>query len=129
MIRPIIYKLIRRLAVGLGAGLLWARFYGENYGQTQASPRGDALFLMGAICLAMAWVNYLRLDGMKLPDINLVNKLRNAGQRKQHSQKGLIDFVGDEPQPVRTLTDTEERLCSLAANILAGLAFIIAGII
>ena len=121
MLRPIIYKLIPRLVTGLVLSLLWDRFFNA---QKLFSMVERAFFVLGIVFFAMAWVNYLKLDGMKIHHLN-------EGRKKEtkHKMKFPIDFSEEEPSPANSLTviadENENAAATLLSNMLAGICFLL----
>ena len=126
MLRPIIYKLIPRLATGLVLSLLWDRFFNA---QKLFSMVEHSFFVLGIIFFAMAWLNYLKLDGMKIHHLN-----ENANRKKtKHKLKFPIDYSDEEPSPADSLTATagenDEAIAALLSNILAGICFLLPSVL
>ena len=118
MLRPIIYKLIPRIVTGLVLSLLWDRFFNA---QKLFSMAERAFFVLGIVFFAMAWVNYLKLDGMKIHYLN-----ENANRKKtKHKLKFPIDYSDDEPSPADSLDTQDDAIATLISNIAAGICFLL----
>lgn len=125
MLRPIIYKIFTRFLITLTAALLWDRFVNDS---GYLSVRIDAMTFFGVAFMALAWLAYLRLDGVKMPRF-----MRARGERISKKPKrgygDMVDFVDDKPITFEELETDERDACSLAANVVCGVAFIIIAIV
>ena len=118
MIRPIIYKVIARMLVGLTLALLWDKFF--NAGKTLSMPK-NAFFAMGIIYFALAWVTYLKMDGLRFHFLN-----ENKERKNRHRLKFMItDFSNEEPVPFDSSDENNESHINLYSNILAGVLFLL----
>jgi hypothetical protein len=115
-LRPIIYKLIPRLVTGLVLSLLWDRFFNA---QKLFSMTERAFFVLGIVFLAIAWVNYLKLDGIKIHHLNENRK------KTKHKLKFPIDYSDEEPSPADLLDENENAIATLISNIAAGICFLL----
>jgi hypothetical protein len=120
MIRPIIYRIIPRIITGLVLALLWDRFLNVQKFFTMVD---HVFFILGVLFFAMAWVSYLRLDGVKIFHLNESKK-----RRIKHEMKQPADFMEEEPSPDDALSDNEKATATLIANIFTGLCFMLPSI-
>jgi len=120
--KPVIYKFVRRFVTGLVFALLWNRFFNS---QKRFSMVEHAFFILGAVFFALAWVNYLKIDGVK---IHYLNEKKKAGRTKPKTGY-LIDYAEEEPSPPDSADSdydgNEETKTALIANLLAGVCFIL----
>jgi len=122
LVRPIVYKIIARLLIGTVLALLWDRFLNVNKLFTVV---GNAFFVIGIVFLALAWVNYLKSDGLKFHFMN-----ENREKKKKHKFRFMItDFLGNEPSPIDSLDEKDENKANLIANILTGLCFLLPSVV
>jgi hypothetical protein len=117
MIRPIIYRVIPRLIIGLIIALAWDRFLNV---QKLLSMVDHAFFVLGILFFAMAWVSYLKLDGIKFHYLN-----EKKEKTPKHPIKQPIDYIEEEPSPDDHLADNEKSFATLISNIIAGLCFLL----
>ncbi|MCL2478374.1 MAG: hypothetical protein FWF22_02660, partial [Treponema sp.] len=122
-IRPVIYKVIPRLAIGLALSLLWDRYINV---QKLYSMTKYAFFIFGILFLALAWVSYLRLDGVRL---HFLNKKYDNQRKKKHIFKFMTDYSTEEPTPLDSLDENEEMKANLYANIITGLLFLLPSVV
>ena len=133
------YKLIRRFVTGLVLALLWDRFFNAP---KLFSMKDHAFFVLGAVFFALAWVNYLKIDGVR---IHYLNENRKKPGKTKPRTGSLIDFIEEEPAHTEfaDLSDVpdadssgfitkneennenEETKTALIANLLAGLGFML----
>ena len=114
--KAIVYKVIPRFVTGLVLALLWDRFLNT---QKLFSMVQNVFFILGIIFFAMAWVNYLRLDGVKIPILGWKKKERKS----RHPFKAIIEYTEEEPQG--PLDENDELKANLIADIAAGLCFLL----
>jgi len=115
MLRPIIYRLIPRLTTGLVLALLWDRFFNA---EKLFSMVERAFFVLGFVFFAMAWVNYLKLDGVRIHFLN-----RKKKKESRHKMKFPVDFT-EEP-PADSLDENDETIAAMISNIAAGFCFLL----
>lgn len=122
LIKPTIYKVISRIFLGVTFSLLWNHFINKN----QIYIMGERpFFLVGVILLAMAWFNYLKLDGISITMVRKDNKRKDVS--KYQSRK-LIDILEEEVISYE-LEKEDEILSAIIANVLTGICFLIPSII
>lgn len=124
MIRPVIYQAVTRISIGLVLSLLWSRFIDKG----ARSIFEYAFFTMGALFLALTWMQYLKLDGIS---VRLV--LNKKGNRKKkpifHSMHDIADFTDEKIVSFDELEEEEKTICLFCANLAAALFFLIPAII
>jgi hypothetical protein len=86
----------------------------------------SAFFVLGVLFFAMAWVNYLNLDGVKFHYLNKRKEKKTIN--RIHKIKQPIDFTDEEPPLDDLLGDDEKTITTLISNIAAGLCFILPSI-
>ena len=116
MLRPIFYKVVARFVTGLVFALIWDRFVNT---QKTFSMVERAFFFLAVVFFGLAWVNYLRLDGVKLHHLNENRK------KTKHKMKFPIDFTDEEPSPNDVLDESEIAVATLISNIVTGLCFLL----
>lgn len=118
--RPIAHMVFTRAILGLAAALLWNEFVNI---ESALSMRTFAFLFLGVFLLVMAWMAYLRLDGVKAP---VLDKHLFEWKKKPKRIRGdLIDFVDEDVVSFDDLERDEKDFCRLVANILCGAAFLI----
>ena len=79
---------------------------------------------MGAFWLTLAWINYLRLDGLRNPFANsLMRKEEKKKNRLLKRKREMIDYVDEELSEQEQLTDREKLYANFFANVVSGLLF------
>lgn len=123
VIRPMIYMTFTRLGIGLLASLLLNHFFRDNVRNilTYAFSFFTALFA------AMAWIAYLRLDGMRLP--KLFMKRLHPKKKPFRTYGDISDHIDDEPVTFEELTDQEKDLCCLVADFICFAVFLILALV
>lgn len=120
MLRPIIYKAVTRFSIGLCVALLWDRFVNV---QKYYSMTESCFFVVGLYLLLMAWLCYLRLDGVNPHFDVLFRKMPH--NRKRHRSRDIVDFVDEKIVAFDELGDEEQIVATLGSNLLAGLCFLV----
>lgn len=123
MVRPIIYKTITRFGIGLILAILWDRHLNVK---NLYSMIEYAFFTIGFFFLTLAWFNYLKLDGFKIKHVNM-NETKK--KKSKHKIKAMIDYTGEEPEPMYIVDEKEEVIIIFSSNLATGLCFIISSII
>lgn len=119
LIRPILHMLFVRTVLGLTAALLWNEFVNIK----AALPmRAFAFLFLGVFLLVMAWMAYLRLDGIKMPAFD--KSLFEWKRKPRRTYGDMIDYVGEEVVSFDELEEDEKNLCRLAADLLCGIVFL-----
>jgi len=119
VIRPIIYRLIAKLIIGLLLALIWARNF-----NAQNLPISDAFFILGMCFLAMAWPSYLKLDGVKVR-APFLSGIKAGLKKRKHVMKHMADYAEDKTDPDDALSENEISLAALSSNILTGSFFLL----
>ena len=123
MIRPLIYQAFTRVAVVLTAILLVREFAAPADGRP-VLPWGCAA--AAGICLLLAWVAWLRLDGARLPALD--HRLFRFRRRRDPFQGGgMADYLDDRPVSFEELEPEERDACLLCANLIAAAVFAVLG--
>ena len=122
MLRPFLYMTFTRLALGLFAALILHFFLSDRVGR---DLRGTLFLLAGIIFALLAWIAYLRLDGITLPKMLM---LRLKLKKKTIWRQGdIIDYVDEEPSvDFDDLDDAEKDICLLGADAVCCAVFLIA---
>ncbi len=119
LVRPILYKCIPRVGLGIALALVWDKMFNVN---RLRSVWEYPVLCWGVCLLAMAWIEYLRLDGMKIH--HLMEGVPKK-KKKNHWTKQMIDYTDEELEDTIELTDDQTKLVRLIADILIGLGFLI----
>lgn len=123
MMRPIVYKAFARFVVGLLPVLLWDRFINKA---DLMSAGEHGFFIIGFFLLAMAWFNYLRLDGL---GIHHLAEREPKPKKKNHWHRDIVDFADEKIISFGELESDERTLCKLIANIFVGAVFVVLSIL
>lgn len=126
MFRPIIYRIISKLCIGMTVALLWNRYINidDFYSVVEF-----VFFVIGIFFVVLTWIDYLRLDGIKIHGIDIFKLQKNKKHNPTHWMKDMVDYV-DEPAPsFEKLTDNEHLVVSLVSNILTGCFFLFPSIL
>ena len=120
MIRPIVYRCVSRCTIALTLLLLWNRYLNQR-GQLRLSDGG---FTAGLLFLALAWMAYLRLDGVKFPSFG-----KPELPKRYHSTRDIVDFVDEHIVSYDELSDEEQLGCDFAVNLISAVIFLIPSLV
>ncbi len=125
MLRPFLYTAFTRLVLGMFSALLSDYLFSDAAGR---SLRGTLFLLVSVIFALLAWIAWLRLDGVSLPK---PMKLRLGPRKRRDRITGdMIDFVDDEPPiPFDDLEDDEKDCCLLCADLICAAVFFMASLL
>ena len=126
MVRPIVYQTFTRSVIALTICLAYDRVV--NLWQNQPSRLGWALIVAGVFYAVMAWMAYLRLDGIHTPTFDRKLFLRKKGPVIM-SYGDMIDHVDDEIIPFDELEPDEKDICLLLSNLICAAIFLIASVV
>lgn len=115
----IIQKCIIKFLITFIISFLWARFVRISPLLTIAEY---PLIFFGALFLALAWFNYLKLDGFRFTPMPKEKKKSNT---KKHKSKQMIDYVDTELQGEIELTPKQVVQSKLISNLICGVILIL----
>lgn len=125
MLRPLVYTAFTRLVLGLFGALLSDYFFSPAAGR---SLRGTLFLLVSVLFALLAWIAWLRLDGVSLP--RPMNLRLGPRKRRDRITGDMIDFVDDKPPiPFDDLEDDEKDCCLLCADLVCAAVFFVASIL
>ena len=120
MLRPFVYTAFTRLVLGLFAVLLSDYLFSGPAGH---SLRGTLFLLASALFALLAWIAWLRLDGISLP--KFMNVRLGPKKRTPRIPGDMIDFLDEEPSiPFEELDDDEKDCCLLCADLICFAVFL-----
>ena len=122
MLRPFIHMSFTRLILAFFILLLIDFLLASRAGRSLK----PTLFLLGGVVFALlAWIAWLRLDGIKLPKPLMLRV--NPRKKPARSYGDMIDYVDEKPEiTFEDLDDQEKDLCILGADLLCCIVLIIA---
>ena len=114
--RPFVYTVSSRFLVSLALALILEHF--------RSGTRGYAFVFLGVLFALLAWIAWLRLDGVRLPKFM---SLRLDLRKKPSRMYGdMIDYVDERPGPAfADLEDAEKDVCLLGADALCAALFLL----
>lgn len=124
MLRPFIYMTFTRFLLALCLLLLINFFYSKEAGRPILST---VMVLGGVVFAILAWIAYLRLDGIKLPKFMMLRV--NPRKKPTRMYGDIIDYVDEQPQVTfEELSDVEKDICILGADLFCCVMFVIVSI-
>lgn len=125
MLRPMIYMTFTRFVLALFITLLADFFNSQNVGH---SVKKDGFFLCSFLFALLAVIAWLRLDGVKLPQLMMLRV--NPAKKPSRMYGDMIDYIDERPGiNFDELDDSEKDLCILGANLFCFLVFLILALI
>lgn len=118
VIRPLIYMVFTRFLLALTAALL-----ADFFINSMSPVRQYAFALMAALFAALAWIAYLRLDGVKLPKAFM--KRVHIRKKPARTYGDMIDHTDEEIDSFDDLDDGEKDVCCLVADGICCLMFLV----
>lgn len=117
-----LYQCVAKFAVAMVLCLLWDKFLNQGGYRSLAE---NALFVAGCIFLMLAWIQYLRLDGVRIHHL-----LEEKEEKKEkHITKDMVDFVDEKVIPFGELDDDERIVCRFLGDLLCALVCLIPSLI
>lgn len=117
MIQPLVIRTFTRFIIALTIALLWKRFVAS------VQPLGTACFFMTVVFLVLAWMAYLRYDGVRLPQID--KKLFDRKPKPVIRYGDMIDHIDEEPHPDDNLDDDELEFVTFISNLITAVIFLV----
>ena len=111
MLRPLFYRAFTRVILALTVALLWNEFANRS----GLLSLGHAYAFMSIFFAVMAWMSYLRLDGLRVPQID--RRLFDWKRQPTRSYGDMIDHVDEDIVQYEDLEEDEQTVCRLLANI------------
>jgi len=119
LLRPTIYMASTRFLLMLALVLLLDRFAGHKY---LYSIRMYGFVFAGALYALLAWIAYLRFDGVHMP--KLLMKRVNITKKPMRTYGDMIDYVDEEPMVTfDDLEDEEKDICIFFADLFCCVVF------
>lgn len=119
MIRPCIYMTFTRFILSLTAALLIEHFISDPLRDISAF----AFVFFGIFFAVLAWIAYLRLDGIKLPKFMM--KRVNPSKKPAIKYGDMIDYTDEEIVSFEDLEDEEKDVCILIADVVCAVIFLL----
>ncbi len=123
MLRPTVRRAIPRFLIALTVALLWNRTVNSR----GLLSLGFALTILGVVFLGLAWVDYLRLDGVKIPRLTL--DPAGANKRVPRAFSDMTDFLDEKTTAAEGLSDDERDASSLFANVICGAILLLSSLL
>ncbi|MBQ8094172.1 MAG: hypothetical protein IJ242_11430 [Clostridia bacterium] len=120
MIRPIIYQVFTRYLILLCFSLLWDFFLNNS---TLRRPVSTAFLLCASFLVIMAWLAYLRLDGVSVPKFD--RRLFRRKKTPERAYGDLIDYTDEDIPTFDDLDDEEKDRCLFLSNLITAALFVI----
>ena len=122
IVRPLISMVFTRFLLALTAALL-----ADFFIKSMAPVRQYAFALLAVLFIALAWIAYLRMDGVNLPKAFM--KRVHIRKKPTRTYGDLIDHTDDEIESFDDLEDGEKDVCCLFADAICCGAFLLLSLI
>ena len=120
LLRPAIYAFSVRFLGALAIILVFNYIIGKD------TPRflGFAFLLLALLFAALAWIAYLRMDGVTLPKPLMKRVSLRKKPKRQYGD--MIDYIDEKPDlTFEDLEDQEKDLCLLLADAACCVTYLI----
>lgn len=122
MIRPMLYQCATKISIAVVLALLWDRFINrEGYFNVVR----DAFLVVGIFFFLLAWIQYLRMDGVKVTRTSGESKRK----KKRHVTKDIVDYADEKIISFSELDEEEQLVCRLVGDVLCAFLFLIPALI
>ena len=119
IIRPMIYMTLTRFGIGVCSAYLLDFFFPNS----ERDLKLWVFTLLVFIFIALAWIAWLRLDGIHLPR---VMNLRWSPRKKPVRTFGdMIDHIDDDIVTFDELENDEKDVCCLIADLVCAFLFLV----
>lgn len=123
MIRPMVYQSVTKLSVALVLCLLWDRFLNRGHFYSIVE---SAFFVAGCCFILLAWIQYLRLDGVR---IHHLMEEKQEHKKRPHVTKDIVDFVDEKIISFGELADEEQIVCRFLGDLLCAAICIVPSLV
>ena len=120
MIRPTVYKAFARFVYSLLISLLWNRFVNGGF-----YPLSHAFLFFAVAFAILAWVGYLRLDGVRMPHLTDWMTSSLPHKKPERSYGDIADYIDENVVSFDELEDEEKTVCKLLANIACAVVYVL----
>lgn len=127
LIRPTIYRSVTRCAIMLVLLLLW-----DKYINKEGMPVvQDGCFVAAMVFFGLAWMAYLRLDGVRVRYLTEEEKRQRSERKKKRKRLtgDIMDYADEHIVPFDELDEEQQMLCTLLSNLLSGIVYFIPSLI
>jgi hypothetical protein len=107
-----------RIILSATAALLLSEF---TKSATALPMRMFAFIFLGVFFFAMAWMSYLRMDGVRMPTLD--RRLFEWKRAPKRTYGDIIDHVDEDVISFDDLEENEKDLCRLIADLICGTVF------
>ena len=119
LLRPAVYMTFTRFLLALTAALLF-----DHFASSAARPlRAYAFLFMGVFFFALAWIAYLRLDGIKLPRLMMLRL--NIRKKPARTYGDMSDYTDEKIVSFDDLENDEKDVCCLTADLFCFVVFML----
>lgn len=120
LIRPAVYHGATKFGVAMVVCLLWDRLANPS----DLSINTHAFFFMAVFFAVLAWMGYLRMDGLRIPRIKM-DFLKKIKKKPVRSYADMSDHIDEEVVNFSELEDEEKDVCRLWVNIVLFIVFLV----
>ena len=119
--RHCIYQAATRFGLAMVLCLLWDRFANPS----QLDMGAFAFFFAAVFFIILAWMTYLRMDGMRIPQLKMdfLKKIKKKVVRSSYSD--MSDYTDEEIVAFDDLEDDEKDRVRFYANVLCALIYLV----
>lgn len=120
MTRPTVHQAFTRFIYSLLICFLWDTFINDGM-----LTKAFVFLFAGAVFAILAWVSYLHLDGVRMPQMSEWLSSALPHKKPERSYGDMSDYVDEEVVNYSELESDEKYMCRLVANAVCAIAFIL----
>lgn len=127
LVRPTIYRSVTRCAIALVLLLLWDRYINK----AGMLVVWDGCFVVAMTFLGLAWMAYLRLDGVRVRYMTEEERKEQRERKKKRKRitGDIMDYADEHIVPFDELGEEEQMLCTLLSNLLSGVVYLVPALV
>lgn len=119
--RPIVFSVLLKLALGVCAVLVWARYITSESTFVESHLQ-QGFFFLTVYFILWTWLQYLAFDGMRPLGDLFFNKDTDAPRPNMPFR--LKDLINTDVDAFEGLEDEEKNVCRLCADAVAAVIFL-----
>ena len=119
MTRPTVHQAFTRFIYSLLLSFLWDKFISDPL-----QSKAYVFLFFGAVFAILAWVSYLKLDGVRMPHFSDWLSSSLPHKKPERSYGDMSDYVDEDVVSYSELESDEKNICRLIANAACAVVYI-----
>lgn len=118
--RPTIHQTFTRGVYALLISLLWDKFVNDGM-----LNKSFVFLFVGAVFAVLAWITYLHLDGVRMPNLTDWMTSTLPHKKPERSYGDMSDYFDEDVVNYSELDSEEKYLCRLIANAVCAVVYVL----